>query len=302
MMCIALRGEQGNEYWQGYRSVEILSYHPDDNNPSKGRINILFSVFLQNLLECNYLRILHPGNVSHKLIEAPDYFPRHQDEPIDKPEISGILESVYNKAFSPKGDKLLHSNCLSAWDSWYPNGEVEEVTIWPSGDTGHCKMKEVHAVDDKNKFVPFTEFRLGPFTKEGPVLLSFQMWFEGETYEKLVGNADVFTVDGPESLILRIKRDYISSMPAEDREKWENRIQKFDQVLSFGESYDVILMNPPYSSGITCVWKSGIVEGPYQPSDNVAKRYITAYPRFVLALKYAKAPVTSNNIAPTKII
>jgi hypothetical protein len=79
-------------------------------------------------------------------------------------------------------------------------------------------------------------------------------------------------------------------MSAEEQPTWENKIREFNQIIGFGESYDVILMNPPYSSEVKCIWKSGIVEGSCQPDSNVAKRYITAYPRFVLALKYAETP------------
>jgi len=286
MMCIVLRGKSGDKTWSGRRSVEMLAYQRH-----RKRVDILFALYLENKRKNNVLRILHPGNVNWELVKRPWPLPRHPNEPRNG---QSILESVYRDVFSfDKKEKSLYQAAgLTAWDSYFTNGGKEPVTVWPSGDTEPAKGKMTKVFPEENglKFVPFSEFELGPFTKIGPVLIGFKLWFQGESYDRLLGDAPVFTVDGPESLMIRIKREYILQMTKEDQHKWIKRMTPFEQFIGFGDSYDVIVIKKPFATTATCVWKNGIVKAPIQPSKNVAERYITAYPRFVLALKYA--PVT----------
>ncbi|OHB61292.1 MAG: hypothetical protein A2167_00630 [Planctomycetes bacterium RBG_13_46_10] len=285
MMCIALWGTG----WEGRRSVEMLAYHQE-----RKRVDILFILHLGNLQKNNILRILHPGNVSGELIRRPWPLPRHINEPKNR---QPILESVYHDVFcfDDKEKSLYQANGITAWDSYFTNGGKESVTAWPSRDSDPAKgrMTKVFPENHNQRFAPFSEFELGPFTKIGPILIAFKIWFKGESYDRLLGEAPVFTVDGPESLIIRIKREYILPLPEEDRNKWQERMSTFEHFIGFGESYDVIVLNNPFATTTTPVWKNGIVEAPIQPSEDVAKRYITAYPRFVLALKYVASPRTN---------
>ena len=291
MMCIVLRGKSGDKTWRGRRSVEILGYHRDQK-----RVDILFGLLLENLRKNNFLRILHPGNVNWELVKQPWPLPWHLNEPKNG---QSILESVYGNVFcfDEKEKSLYQAKGLTAWDSYFTNGGKESVTVWPSGDAeaAKCKMTKVFPKENEaneQEFVPFSEFELGPFTNGGPILIGFNLWFQGNSYARLLGGAPVFTVDGPESLLIRIKREYILHMPKEDQDKWIKRMSPFEQFIGFGESYDVIVIKEPFATTTTCVWKNGIVEAPIQPSEDLADRYITAYPRFVLALKYAPVSTT----------
>jgi len=288
MMCIVLRGAIDNESWRGRRSVEMLAYHREQK-----RVDILFILHLENLRKNNLLRILHPGNVKGELIRRPWPLPRHPNEPRNE---QTILESVYRDVFcfNDKEKSLYQSNGLTAWDSYFTNGGKEPVIAWPSGDVDPAKgkMTKVFQKDNDRKFAPFSEFQLGPFTKVGPILIAFRLCFKGESYDRLLGTSPVFTVDGPESLLIRVRREYILPLPEEARNNWQERMSAFEQFIGFGESYDVIVIKEPFATRTTSVWKNGIVEAPIQPSKDVAERYITAYPRFVLALRYAPITIT----------
>lgn len=286
MMCITLRGKSGNDKWQGSRSVEILGYH--DN---KQRVEILFTLYLKNLSEDgepNFLEFLHPGNT---LCASAKSWPveRHPDEPEGKPY---IIESVYGKAFKTEKNKLYQMRGLSAWDSWYDNYGREPVVIWPDQEKHLRKrnfIKRVFPSPRSNDFIPFTIFELGPFTTEGPVLIAFKLWFGGETYSRLVGRNETFTVDGPEALLLRIERDYIRNLKPVEQKEWIDRLEPFRNYISMDESYDIIVVNSGLADNIECVRKSGIMRAPIQPaSDKKALRYITANPRFALSLRYSK--------------
>ncbi len=290
MMCITIRGahkDYGNDVWLGRRYVEILGCHHDSN-----KINILFALYLENKLcdgKKNFLHIMHPGNVRFQLYDSWP-IPCHPDEPRAQGGSSrsrnNILQSVYGKAFEYTEGQLFQTNGLSVWDSWY-GFDHEAITVWPPQEGNVEKQHFIKRVYPKNRptaFVPFTVFELGPFTKKGPVVISFRLSInEKSTYEKLISNNRAFTIDGPESLLLRIKRDYIRLLPEGIQDEWKIEADKFEHYVGFGESYDVILIKPPYADAMKCIWRNGIVKAPIQPiPSSLAARYITAYPRFAL--------------------
>ena len=291
MLCIAVRGVEGSGCWRGWRSVEILGYHED-------KVEILFLLYLENLAndgEPNWLEVLHPGNTTHELIDRPWPFPNHVDEP-EPPKFKdgmpkNVLGSIYGKAFEKRGDseRLCHVAGLTAWDSWYVDPERAPVTIWPAEeriDTAEA-MRKVFPLSQGDGFVPFTVFRLGPFRRKGLTLLAFKLRLSGETFEKLVEGDKVFTVDGPDTLLLRIKRNYIPDMPG--RPEWFRQIAQFGQYIGVGESYDVILLSSRSCQEIVKVRECGIVEAPLQPQPRtLGVRYITANSRFCLSLASAK--------------
>jgi hypothetical protein len=262
------------------------------------RVEILFALYLENRRRNSYLHILHPGNTEYELIRRPWPLPAHLREGDAKPN---ILESIYGGAFQLDGqDGSLHqTNGLTAWDSLFAYAGKRAVAVWPDRDpepaSGHMTRIFPDGGQDEKGFVPFSEFRLGPFTRVGPVLIGFRLWFEGESYLRLLGNRSTFTVDGPESLMIRLKREHFGALAESDREKWEKRIRLFEEYVGFGESYDVIVLGRPLASAVTCTWRNGIVKAPIQPTTNVAERYITAYPRFVLALEYSEIATPTGN-------
>jgi len=290
MMCIILRGghqKHGSNGWQGRRSVETVGYHHRDKE-----VRILFSLYLENKLKDeidNSLFVLHPGKVEYNVID-PWPPPLHQDEPNPPKNKNGdnILSSVYGKAFKYDNQKLVQANGLSAWDSWY-GWNNEPVSIWPKSEKNlgfaDCVTERLPANDERD-FVPFTVFKLGPFRKKGAYLTSFTLTARGETYDRLLRDDPIFTVDGPESLLLRIERDYISKLPSYEQQMWRNELSLFEEYIGLGESYDVILIKNPYADKVKRMWESGIVKAPLQPiPSSVAVRYITRNPGFSLGLK-----------------
>jgi hypothetical protein len=254
-------------------------------------VEILFVLCLQNLLEDgkeNWLEVLHPGNTECQLLDRPWPLPSHCDEPSDGGK--NILRSIYERAFKQDDQgRLRHANGLTAWDSWCVDVEEEPVMIWPAGE-GVCTqdgMKRSFPSSHAGGFIPYTLFELGPFTTKGLVLLGFRLWLSGDTYEELVRGDSVFTVDGPETLLLRIMRKYVprTTQPTE----WLDRLAPFEEYVDVGESYDIILLQSPPCDSVLTVRESGIVKAPLQPRHRaIAKRYITANRRFCLTLQYLK--------------
>ena len=276
--------------WLGRRSVEVLAYQKNEKC-----VNILFNVFIENMLRNgtpNSLEILHPGNVTLKPVGSwPP--PCHLNEPDSHKngKKDNILMSIYKRAFKYESElkTLYQTSGLSVWDSWY-GCEDEQVVFWTNKDIVSRNAFSIAMPSPQasgNEFVPFSVFRLEGFTESGPTIISFELTIKNETYAKLVGQDPVFTINGPETLLLRIKRKYLDAVQDADKEQWEKRLAEFQQYIGFGESYDVILLKKPYPDELECVWKSGIVKAPIQPPSEVAVRYITAYPRFTLALKYS---------------
>jgi hypothetical protein len=304
-MCIIVRGvgEKGNDSWLGRRSVEMLTYHH-----SKKQANILFGLYIENLLpnKANYLEILHPGNVRFKLNRNPWPMPFHPDEPHNSTTKKSVLSSIYQDVFkyNPQSDELHQTRIITAWDSCFEQKE-EIVNIWPKQETARRKnyirrTPPKPTPKKEDDFCPFTTFRLGPFTKQGATLIALEIVIEGKSYDKLLGDKDVFTVDGPESLMIQTQYEFINEEAENKRKKWEEKLGKFMKYIGYGESYDVIIGRFRGCDNVQCIAKSGISKAPIQPVSNEVERFITSYPLFSLCLENESArikngePVLSN--------
>lgn len=295
MLCTILQGGEAKEIgknadWEGRRSIEIIGYHHEQN-----KVNISFIFYLFNKRKNgvpNYLYVLHPVGVKFKLTK-PWPTPCHDDEPDRKPN---ILDSVYRNAFTEVEGNLSQTQGLSSWDSWY--GYIEKsITIWPNQEANFKALNDYiiqhYPFYETNDERPFTVMKLGPFTTHGPNLISLNIYMKDKAYEKTIDNNSVFTVDGPESLLLRIGRDYISQLSPQKKE-WYSKLDSFSNYIGFGESYDVILIKSPYASPTETVWKDGIVKAPIQPSEEIATRYITRNNSFCLGLKYSSELIVKD--------
>lgn len=302
MFCIIVRGVEGNEYWRMWRSVETLAY-----DPSEETVNILFLLYLENLRpdgQKNSLEVLHPGNTSYELLPVPWPFPWHVDEGQESGSghatRENVLTSLYGRAFA-KDDSgcLRHVYGLTPWDSWFDDLGQRPVSIWPAeelvqpNEAMRRKLFPTPLPDDE-AFAPFTVFELGPFTRKGPTLLAFRLRLSGNSYRELVEGDKVFTVDGPETLLLRIARKYVPR--TDDPQKWLSQLACFRTYVDIGESYDVILLQRGSSSQrIRTVRECGIVKAPLQLRQSRGTvRYVTANPRFCLSLAYAKKMETAK--------
>ena len=309
MNCIVLCGREectqkkegktlkASELWEGDRSVEILGYH----NKNK-LINIQILLYIKNKLpdgKKNYLYMLHAGNVSAELI-SPWPLPFHTDvknaiNQNDLPEQpKSILESLYGMGFQKYQRRLCEVYGLSSWDTWYPQ-QKKPVTIWPkeenqlSGDKLSTGIQRMFSDECNNHFVPLSIFKLGPFTKTGPVLIALNIVISGETYSKLLGGQKIFTVDGPDTLMLRIKHEFIPEFTddKDEQQKWRKRLAYFKNYVGFGESYDVITLQPPVADKVKYINSSGIIEASKQPPGHLGQRFITRCQGFTLCLKLA---------------
>jgi len=290
MMCITLREACGPKSWWGRRSIEIIGFHNE-----KEEVHILFILYLENLLDNgdrNYLELLHPGNVKYKLVRQPWPLPPHPDE-LNDPE-TGFFSSVYERAFKFDNGKgrLYQTNGLSAWDSWHKTKE-ERVTIWPKEERllkgTHKGFDRLYPPADTEGFAPFTGWRLGPFTRKGPVLIAFEVRFHGDTYRELITSERVFTVDGPERLLSRITYSYIPRLERSEQSEWLCRLKSFRNFIRSWESHDVILLGQSFASPVKVIQSSWVSAAPLQlESKEVGARYITANASFTLSLEYVK--------------
>lgn len=285
MMCIAIRGGCGNDVWRGLRCGEIIGHHYKEN-----RVFVLSVLYMKNMARDgteNYLHLLHPGNVSVELRGWPI---RHPDE---TDNARSIFESVYGEGFEEQNEQLFQTKGLSSWDSWFHH-DNERITIWPNEELTpqrRCKyIKKILPKDDRENFVPFSVFQLGPFTKAGAILINLLLTLVGETYEKLVTHEPVFTIDGPERLLRRVE-DYIDEDPRQ-WQQWRDMVDGFHDYLDFGESYDVALINNSNVDKVKVLRRSGIVEAPIQPKPQcLANRYISSNSAFKLTVGYSSEKI-----------
>ena len=179
MQCIVMSAPEGRETWRVHRSVEVLSYHLSDAEP---RVEILLVMNCENLKEAaaNYLRFLHRGAVNCRVVR-PWKLPRHPDEPDGQPP---ILEAIYGRAFIADDSRVLQSNELTAWDSWYP---IEQRPIWPWMPPEGGASEEFGLADvcgqqvDVASYQPFSEWQLGPFECAGRYLIALRLTLKGPT-------------------------------------------------------------------------------------------------------------------------
>lgn len=256
MMCIVLRGEKGNALWEGLRSVEVLAYHP-----SEKKVEILFLLFLDNKAEDNYLEMLHPGNSHCELVKPWDKeespwdenkekgLPYHIDEN-EEDFGQSILESIYGRMFRYEEEEvqLYQKEQLNPNESFFDLEVEKEVTIWPDdeGLSYASGIEELYGTEkDKKRFIPFTSWKLGPFSKAGLALVAFKIVMQGESYDKIVGGREYFPVYGPARLRSKIKHDFIPFYMGTEQAKWQKQLKGFEDHISFRRSYDVIVLKRP---------------------------------------------------------
>ncbi len=298
-MCIIAREVCGKDTWKGRRSGETIGYHQGDEE-----VHILTTLYLENQLnddEKNYVELLHPGNVTAELIKD-EILPCHRDETARGVQES-ILYSLYSPAFDIKRDgksiKLVSQiKALSAWDTWCQMKEPTKVN-WagdkrtlndpPRLETVKMDPLEVEVHDG---FTPFTAWKIGPFTKNGPVLMSVEIKLTGESYRELVTRYRTFSIDGPEHLLSRIEYTYIPRLDKEKRCVWEKKLNDFRTYISAGQSYDIVLLGRDFADEVEVLDKSSATEASLQlGSKDKGVRYITDDPNFSLTLKYVKPRV-----------
>lgn len=308
MMCIVLSGESGSEFWAGNRSVEVLAYHHAEKT-----VKILFLLLLDNKKPGNYLKMLHPGNSHCDLIEPWDKekgpwdlqkekgLPYHVTED-DDGLVESVLESVYGRMFEYDEDKgkLYQKEELNPYESFFCLETKREVAIWPNDEEGvtyESGIEEVRGTGDNRKpFVPFTTWKLGPFSKTGLVLVAFRLSLQGESYEKFVAGREYFPVEGPGRLRSNLKHEFIPRcMEGEkEQEDWQDQLKTFSDHISFRRSYDVIILRKPPGSGncsidVDLYGSCEIVEaaGDRQPKGKChPRRYVTMDDRFKLNVSF----------------
>ena len=290
MMCILVKGES----WEGLRSVEIIAHHH-----KRRKIKILFLLLMNNRKNDNYLEILHPGNSHCKIVnpwKRGQGLPYHQDE---KRETSsdGIFNSVYGSMFEERDGKLYQVAELNPNESMYGLEHEREVTVWPETEPRNEFLKETGETDkDKSIFVPFTTWQFGPFHKTGIILITFEIVLEKESYDELIGGREYFPVFGPDRLRSKIKHDFIpSKIKYEDHERWQSRLEVFEEHINFQKSYDVIILKKPrdpsnYTIEADLIGSCNIslAASDKQPTPNElsAERYVTMDEYFKLNLFY----------------
>ena len=296
MMCIVMRGANGSASWEGHRSVEVLSHHH-----SKKTVKILFLLLLYNKSENNYIEMLHPGNSHCELVKPWDRekgLSYHFDETEDFVEPS-ILDSVYSRMFKydETEDKLYQQQELNPNESWFGLEEKKEVKIWPNDNkVSYINFIEELYGTEKNKviFIPFTSWKMGPFQKTGLYLVTFRILLQGRSFETLVGGREYFPVYGPGRLRSKIRHDFIPLLMGDKQEEWQNRLEMYEDHISFQRSYDVIILKkPPDKSNYSVeVDLEGSCEIALAASDRQPKgkyfpeRYVTMDDRFKLNLYY----------------
>jgi hypothetical protein len=154
---------------------------------------------------------------------------------------------------------------------------------------------------NEQEFSPYTTWCLGPFAKEGLFLVAFRIWFQGESYMKLVEQKSSFTVDGPSRLLCTIQDGYIPQFFEEKQQSFDMNLKWFANFLDFSGSYDVITLENHETGAVKVIPDMDashmITTAPIQPNELFgAKRYITGHPRFKLTLQYAPHKVTSHAI------
>jgi hypothetical protein len=305
MHCIVVKGQRDGASWEGMRSVELLAYVP-----SLKKVIILFILLLKrlktNLLVEDWLKIMHPGGVSFRMLDLPDFaagLPKHPLEPTDS-KVSLLHETYRNILSFKRGEgvfKLVGD--LTPGDSRFQVPSEEEVVIWPyqeqrflaEGITGYRGLKGIH---EQKAFQPFTTWEIGPFTEMGKlILIAFVIEFSGETYDYLLPkNRKDFTVDGPSPLRKNIEHGYIPLLESpDDRHRWASKLQEFEDYIDFGPRHDIVFLHNE-AEGAAKVEFDSIgsrlsLKGQLQPKRAaLACRYRSLGSPFRLKMHYASDP------------
>lgn len=302
MHCVLLHGDRG---WELRRSIEVLGYYQ-----SKREVVILkvLSVKASPDLKPSrrVLRMMHRGNVECFGVQCGP----SASHPYETTTPSGesVWWSVYRKGFEDtefheKPGKLIRVKELSAWDTWYD--EPRETNLWPESVTPSQDpfdpsrlIKPDTSTAPPAQYVPFTAWTLGPFKNNGEYLITLLLRFTGATYERLLGDGSRFSVDGPNRLLDAVEFSDLPSVAADELPSWQEQFTPFRSYLAANLGYDVILLNPPGADCVTVQASSGIMPGPFQPSADRARRFITAHRSFQLVLGYASQGAPSAATTP----
>jgi len=296
MHCVLLNSPCGDAYWRLHRSVEVLGYHDTE-------VRILLALYLENLAPAgveNYLGMMHRGHVECAIVPAWP-LPQHPDEPQSRHSAKTcVLRQLYGAAFFEDSRGLFQRKGLTKWDAWH---SVDERRVIPEKDSWKLKRTSECLHAETGAWVPFTTWRLGPFTESTFYLVTCVLRFAGETYHELVDQRDNFTVDGPSRLLTRIKYEDLFRLPREDREKWIRQIEPFDSArLLLSDEYDVIILAPPLANEVHAYSKIGISLARLQPvheGRHLGDRFITSDPGFSMIVKYGEGvpfQITNNDV------
>lgn len=312
-MCTIIQGDDHGQSWRGHRSVEALAF-----DRGQRKVAILFLLLMENLKPRNYLRMLHPGNSSCRMVRAwtgddIGTLPYHPWE--DELAGNSVLDQIYHKLFRYRraSKELYQVRALNPFESIYGLKTPRKVVVWPHDDNAHWRpeeglmdgMERFIGSDDEDAFVPFTAWRLGPFVQTGLVLVSFHLWFEAANFDQLVTDREYFSVDGPSRLMSRIKYDCIPVMAAGEQRGWRQDLTFFEDHIDFERNYDIVIHKIREADGSRVeVDKDGshnIAEAAEdrQPRDaQVARRYVTMKSDFKLNLHFIKEPSGAERQAP----
>jgi len=297
MMCTAAREVLKSKSWRGRRSGETIGYHRQLQEA-----HILATYYLENMLGDgmeNYIDFLHPGNVEVGLM-VDSFLSAHPDER-DKDVEHNILQSLYGNAFGATNingvEAISQTKALSKWDMWYELQESQLVN-W-AGDPRTLdnppRLERICPSEDSVDFAPFTVWRMGPFRKQGPVLMSLSITLKGKSYREFVDRDRNFWIDGPERLLSRLEYTYVPRVHKKERPFWEKQLCKFKKYMSTGQSYDVVLLGAKFADEVRVTQKSGVTKAMLQlESKDIGVRYITDDPDFTMTLEYVNTRRTKD--------
>jgi hypothetical protein len=300
MLCIIAREVGEKDSWKGRRAGETVGFHRDIEEA-----HVLATLYLENKLEDdlpNYIELLHPGNVEGKL--AKDVLLSDHPDEKEKGLENNVLRSLYGEAFDIEQngesiEKVSQIKALSGWDTWYEL-EKPQLVNWAgdkrTADNPPClERKSIGFSETYDGFTPFTVWKIGPFTKKGPVLISLEIKLGGESYRELVTRDRTFSIDGPEHLLSRIEYSYIPRLDKEEQCLWKKELNKFRKYIGVGQSYDIVLLGKTFADEVETLEKSGITEATLQlDSKDIGTRYVTDDPNFAMSLRYALSKATIN--------
>src|ERR1044071_9465843 len=264
-MCVVLSSPGDESRWKIQRFVELIGH-----DPVRKRFDVYFGVHAVNERpdgEPNFFKMLHPGNVTGREIDAWP-LPRHPNEPTDQV----IFQEVYGEAFEERGGKLYQKRAVGAWDSW--TDIDHQLVVHTRRDfRGLERLKQDFEIGDAKVHVPFTSWTVGPFETAGSHLLMFSLQLAAASYERVIlpYGEDDFRINGPQQVYDQLKFAELPTLASRERQDWEERLKPFDaDRLSSREGYDVILLNA--GNDIVVGNLVGATPAPRKPRD--AERFI----------------------------
>lgn len=280
MHCVSLSSSLGNAAWRIARSVEVLGYHRD-----RGRVSILYVLLAKNLNSDrpNSLHLLHRGRVEARIVPAWP-LPPHPDEKRAN-AVSGPLASLFLRR---DGEILLTDEALAGLEP-----DLQRGPTFVCSSSGPKVLEPNFALPDGGSHVPFTTWTID-VDRPGWHLIAVELAFDGETYSRLLPPGQVFTVDGPERLLARIRYLDLSGLSVDDHRRWGDRLAPFmrpEQKVSPGR-YDIVVLGPPCADPISPVDGYG-ASAVYEVADasrcEPQLRYRAVDESFSLPLSFAQA-------------